>query len=117
MPKRTRSYEAALTDALHDPIEAAAYLNAHLEEESEDREALFLLALRDVARSFGVTRLAGAAGLGRESLYKALARRGNPKLATLRALLHAMGLRLTVEVGPPSPRRRRQARAASGSPP
>ena len=32
MPKRTRKYEESLIEALKDPKEAAAYLNAHLEE-------------------------------------------------------------------------------------
>ena len=98
MPKRTRKYEESLAEALRDPAAAAAYLNAHLEEEGDDAEALFLLALRDVARSRGVAGVAAAAELGRESLYKALSPGGNPKLATLRALLDAIGLRLAVDV-------------------
>ena len=35
--------------------------------------------------------------LGRESLYKTLSGGGNPKLATLRAVLEAMGLKLTIQ--------------------
>ena len=80
MPKRTRSYEASLLESLKDPKEAAAYLNAHLEEKGEDAEALFLMALRDVAASYGITNIAEKADLGRESLYKALSSGGNPKL-------------------------------------
>ena len=97
MPKRTRKYEDSLLESLKDPTEAAAYLNAHLEDEGEDAEAVFLLALRDVAKSRQIAELAEQAELGRESLYKTLSAEGNPKLATLRALLQAMGLRLTVE--------------------
>jgi len=95
MPKRTKKYEESLIESLKDPAEAAAYLNAHLGE--EDGEALFLLALRDVARANGVGEIAEAAALGRESLYKALSKDGNPKLSTLRSVLKAMGLKLTVE--------------------
>jgi len=98
MPKRSRKYEESLAEALRDPKEAAAYLNAHLEDEGEDADALFLVALRDVARSHGLTSVAADADLGRESLYKALSSGGNPKLATLRALLDAIGLRLAVDV-------------------
>ncbi len=97
MPKRTRKYEDGLIESLKDPSEAAAYLNAHLLEEGGDGEELFLLALRDVARANGVGDIAEAASLGRESLYKALSKEGNPKLSTLRSVLKALGLRLAVE--------------------
>ena len=99
MPKRTRDYKESLTKALRDPKEAAAYLNAHLEEQGrEDAEELFLMALRDVATAYGVGELAEEADLGRESLYKALSQSGNPKLSTLVSLLNAMGLKLSVDV-------------------
>jgi len=77
--------------------EAAAYLTAHLEGDDPDAEELFLLALRDVAAARGLKRVAKVAKLGRESLYKALSRSGNPKLSTLVSVLRAMGLKLAVE--------------------
>jgi probable addiction module antidote protein len=95
MPKRTKKYVTSLIESLKDPKEAAAYLNAHLDE--EDSEDVFLLALRDVARAHGVGEIAENADLGRESLYKALSKDGNPKLSTLRSLLKAIGLKLSVE--------------------
>lgn len=98
MPKRTRSYEDSLHAALKDPAEAAAYLNAHLAEKGKEAEKLFLLALKDVAAAFGIKALASKASLGRESLYKSLARSGNPRLSTVAALLRAMGLELAVKV-------------------
>jgi DNA-binding phage protein len=48
MNKSTRSYQAELLKALADPKEAAAYLNAALEEDSPE---LFLLALRNIAEA------------------------------------------------------------------
>jgi probable addiction module antidote protein len=42
--------------------------------------------------------LASKASVGRESLYKSLAKTGNPRLSTLAALLRAMGLELAVKV-------------------
>jgi DNA-binding phage protein len=41
--------------------------------------------------------VAKAAGIERESLYRALSVRGNPRLSTLVAVTKAVGLRLTVE--------------------
>jgi probable addiction module antidote protein len=78
--------------------EAAAYLNAALEEEAEDAEELFLLALRNVAKARGIAKLAEEAALNRESLYRALSAKGNPRLSTIGAVLDALGLRLVVEV-------------------
>ncbi len=99
MAKQTKKYEDSLIESLKDPQEAAAYLNVHLEDNEPDSEELFLLALRDVARAYGVGEVAEKAQLGRESLYKTLSSDGNPKLATLRSLLKAMGLKITIEVG------------------
>jgi probable addiction module antidote protein len=98
MAKQTKSYQAALLESLKDLEEAVAYLNAALEDDSEDAEELFLLALRNVAEARGIAKVAAAAALNRESLYRALSAKGNPRLSTLGALLDALGLRLAVEV-------------------
>ena len=95
MPKRTKKYDDNLLESLKDPQEAAAYLNAHLDD--EDSGEMFLLALRDVARAHGFAEVAEQADLGRESLYKALSKDGNPKLSTLKSLLKVVGLKLSVE--------------------
>lgn len=65
-------------------------------------------ALGVVARARGMTEVARAAGLGRESLYKALRADGNPELATVLKVIEALGLRLSV-VPAPAPRRARKA--------
>ena len=58
MPKRTRSYEASLLADLRDPVQAAAYPNASLEEPDQaDAEALFLVALHHVAKAHGFVEL------------------------------------------------------------
>ena len=98
MPRSVKKYEDSLSGSLKNPTEAAAYLNSHLADNESDSEELFLMALRDVAKAYGVADVAEKAQLGRESLYKALSSDGNPKLATLRTLLKAMGLKLAVEV-------------------
>lgn len=91
----TKSYRDSLLESLQDPAEAAAYLDAALEDEDS---RVFLLALRDVAEARGISRVATEADLNRESLYRMLSEDGNPRLSSLDALLRALGLRLAVEV-------------------
>ena len=94
--EKSRPYQDYLIKALADPLEAAGYLNAALED--GDKE-LFLLALRNVAeaRLGGMSKLAAASGLNRESLYRMLSGKGNPELKSLDRLLHALGLKLAIE--------------------
>jgi probable addiction module antidote protein len=54
-------------------------------------------ALGDVARSKGMTDIARKTGLGRQALYNALSKDGNPTLETLTSVLTALGLELTVQ--------------------
>jgi probable addiction module antidote protein len=77
------------------PEEAAAYLNAALEEGSQEA---FLLALRDVAEVRGLSQLARETNHNRENLYRILSSKGNPQLSSLNSLLNSFGLRLAVEV-------------------
>ena len=95
MTKPSVNYEEGLKKALADPQEAAAYLNAALEDGSQD---VFLLALRDVAEAKGITELARETTLNRENMYRILSARGNPQLSSLKALLNSLGLKLAVEV-------------------
>src|SRR5260370_20590426 len=74
---------------------AAEYLKAALEDEDEPR--VLLIALRHVAQAQGIAKVAKAAGVERESLYRALSVRGNPRLSTLVAVTKAIGLKLTVD--------------------
>lgn len=69
----------------------AAYLEAALEEGDA---ALVAAALGDIARAKGMAQIARKAGLGRESLYKALSPEGNPEFATVLKVVRALGLRL-----------------------
>jgi probable addiction module antidote protein len=92
----SRDYQVSLIERLHDPIEAAAYLDAALED--GDR-AVFLLAIRNVIEALGgMTKIARRTGLNRENLYRVLSKQGNPELKSLEKLLKALGLRLAVEV-------------------
>ena len=80
-------------DFLKTPAEMAAYLDACFEEDAGDG-VLIRAALNDIARAQGMTRIARDAGLGRESLYKALSSTGNPEFATIMKVMKALGLRL-----------------------
>ncbi|HTV36016.1 MAG TPA: addiction module antidote protein [Xanthobacteraceae bacterium] len=73
--------------------DVANYLEAVFEEGDP---ALVAAALGDIARSKGMTKIAKATGLGRESLYKALSHEGNPELATVLKVMRALGLKLKV---------------------
>jgi probable addiction module antidote protein len=92
----SRPYRESLLKNLRNPDEAAAYLDAALEE--GDRAA-FLLAIRNVITALGgMTQVARSTGLNRENLYRVLSEQGNPELNSLEKLLKALGLRLAVEV-------------------
>jgi probable addiction module antidote protein len=60
--------------------------------------ALVAAALGDVARAKGMSQIAQAAGLGRESLHKGLSIEGNPEFATVLKVMRALGLKLKVAV-------------------
>ncbi len=82
----------------NDPGFAAEYLKAALNDEDEPQ--VLLIALRHLAQAQGIAKVAKAAGVERESLYRALSEHGNPRLSTLFAVTKAIGLRLTVEAAP-----------------
>lgn len=93
----TISHDEALVRELRDNSDfAAEYLRAVLEDKDEPR--VLLLALRRIAESRGgIAKVAKAAGMERESLYRALSAKGNPRLSTLVAVTRAVGLKFTVE--------------------
>ncbi len=69
----------------------------YLEAVFEDGDPrLVAAALGDVARAKGMAQIAKAAGLGRESLYKALSPERNPEFATVLKVMRALGLKLKV---------------------
>jgi len=95
MKNVTEKYENNLKEDLFDPVEAAAYLNAALEDGSQE---VFLMALKDVANAKGISEIARETKLNRENLYRILSTQGNPKLQSLNSVLHSVGLKLSIEV-------------------
>lgn len=99
-------YEDWLLERLKNPTEAAAYLEAVIEEGDQ---AAIMLALRQVAQAQGgVAVVARRAKLTREATYKMLSKAGNPELRSLTAVLAATGLRLAVK-----PLEKRQQKATA----
>lgn len=89
--RKYRTHSDYLDESLKDPKEAALYLNAVAEE---DDPALLLVALGQVAKAHGVSRLAKRVALSRMGLYKTLSRKGNPEFRTLLSILEAAGIQL-----------------------
>lgn len=90
--KKTKLSNYDVATSLDSPAEVAEYLRAAF----EDGDARVVAhALGNVARARGMSEIAKATGLGRESLYKALSPEGNPTLATVLKVIEALGLRLT----------------------
>lgn len=105
--------EAIVRELRENPEFAVEYLKAALED--SDEPAVLLIALRHVAEARGgLARIAKDAGVQRESLYRALAAKGNPRLSTLAAVTRAIGLRLTFEAA--APRRGKRAGKAPARP-
>jgi probable addiction module antidote protein len=88
---RTRKYDTARY--LKTERDVVGYLEAAFED---GHPLVIAAALGDVARAQGMSDIARKTGLGRESLYKALAPDGNPQLSTVLSVLRALGLALRV---------------------
>jgi probable addiction module antidote protein len=81
------------SEYLDDEEVIAEYLTAALEDSNPET---FLLAVANVAKARGIAKIAQDSGLGRESLYKALAPGAKPRYETVRKLMDALGVKLTV---------------------
>ena len=92
--KTTKRWDAA--EYLETEEDMAAYLEAALEENDP---TLVAAALGDITRAKGMTQIAKKAGLGRESLYKALSPDGNPEFSTVLKVVTALGLKLHAGTG------------------
>jgi len=88
------AHEDWLIERLKDPAEAAAYLEAAIEDGDQ---GVLMIALRHVAQALGgIAEIARRTKLSRETLYRTLSESGNPELRSLNAILGAAGLRLAI---------------------
>lgn len=95
--------KGATLKTTYTPFDAAAYLDSddlmaeYLSAAAEDPNPdVFLATLGDVAKAKGMAQIARDSGLGRESLYKALSPGAHPRHETIKAVLHALGVKFAV---------------------
>lgn len=91
MPLETTRFD--IQDHLKSREEQIAYLEAALDEGDS---SFIAIALGDIARAHGVTKLAQEAGISRETIYKTFRPGGNPTLETITAVAKTLGLKLTL---------------------
>ena len=78
------------------PEEMDEYLTLMFEEYAKDGDTgAFLSSLRVLSRVKGVTKIAEETCLSRKGIQKALSEDGNPEIASVNAIIHAMGYRLS----------------------
>lgn len=82
-----------ITDHLKTSADCAAYLRAAFEDGSPQ---MISIALGDVARAQGMTKVAQRAQLDRVNLYRALSDHGDPRLSTLTQVIQALGYHLSI---------------------
>lgn len=89
-------------------------VTAYLEEAFATNDAAFIAdAIGVVARARGMSAIAKEASMSRESLYKALGKKGNPQLATVLKIMDALGLELYPRSKAPAKKTKTSRRAAA----
>ena len=91
MTTRTKTKTFDVADFLQDEKTVAEYLNMALDDPNPE---MLLLAVKNIARARGMAQLAHEAGLGRESLYKALSDGAKPRYDTILKVVRALGVKL-----------------------
>jgi probable addiction module antidote protein len=91
--KKIKTFKYDPAEYINSEKDVVAYLNAAFEDGDPK---IIASVLGDVARSKGMAAIAKKTGLGRESLYKALSKDGNPKILTVVKVIQALGLKLKI---------------------
>ena len=95
-----RNYRDFVKETIKNPEEAMEYLKVSLDEYEKDGNLeAFLIALKTVVevQGGGMSDFARKTSLNRQSLYKTLSKKGNPRLQTLHTILHELGFKLSIE--------------------
>lgn len=111
MPIKTMKFDAA------EYLDSEEAITAYLSDALESGDGVQISqALGTMARAKGMADIASKAGLGRQSLYKALSTDGNPSFDTVLRVIDALGIRLSADFRPTSkPRKATRATAARRS--
>ncbi len=86
--------EFDITEHLEDVQAIAEYLTLVLEENDP---SLLAAAMGDIARARGMTEIAKASGIARETLYKELRPESQPRFDTINRVCHALGVKLVAQ--------------------
>jgi probable addiction module antidote protein len=97
-------------DCLIGEEDVAGFLSESI---SDGRMDEILYSFFTACRARGIGKMARASGLGRESLYKALAPNAHPRFETILKLVRAFGLMFELKVAPKDVRRRAAAAMAA----
>lgn len=102
MKNKNVSFESDLLEKLKHPDFASAYIMSAI----HDNDLSFLpIALGDVAKAHGLSKLAEHTGINRRTLYKAFDNEGNPSFGLISQIIQGMGLEF--EIKPKKVRRKR----------
>jgi probable addiction module antidote protein len=93
MKNKTARFEDDLMEKLKNPEFAAAYIMSSV----LDNDFEFLpMALGDVAKAHGLSKLAEETGINRRTLYKVFDRASNPSFGLVSQIMNGLGLKLEV---------------------
>ncbi|MBK9579450.1 MAG: putative addiction module antidote protein [Fibrobacteres bacterium] len=87
----------------------AAYLSAIIEDNDWN---LLLEAIGHIAKARGISKIAEESGLGRESLYKSLSAKSQPRFETIMKVLSAMHIKISITAEPTKKPRLKKMAAA-----
>lgn len=91
--KKMTSFEADLMEKLRDPEFASAYIMSAI----IDNDMNFLpVALGDVAKAHGVSKLAEETGINRRTLYKVFDEKGHPSFDLVTQIVESLGMEIQV---------------------
>ena len=92
--KALTSFEADLMKKLRDPEFASAYITSAV----ADNDLAFLpIALGDVAKAHGISKLADETGINRRTLYKIFDKKGHPSFELVTQVVQSLGLEFQIK--------------------
>jgi probable addiction module antidote protein len=87
-------YNDDLLERLKNPEYAASYIEAAILENDSD---FLQIALGDVIKAHGVSKVSEITGIARQALYRMISEEGNPTIKNLNKLLNSVGLEIDVK--------------------